>query len=83
MVGDGLTESADLYRAIVDCCGLPDLLAPGTIRRALADVGADPATASKRHYRRALPRLQARMRAYLPPSELSRRIDLINKLLKE
>jgi hypothetical protein len=78
-----MPESAALYREIVARCGLPDLLAPGTIHRALADVGADPATASKRHYRRALSRLEARMRAYLPPDELGRRIRMINEFLLE
>ncbi len=76
-------DSAALYREIVARCGLPDLLAPGTIHRALADVGADPATAQKRHYRRALSRLEARMRAYLAPGELSRCVGLINDFLLE
>jgi hypothetical protein len=76
-------DSAALYREVVARCGLPDLLAPGTIHRALADVGADPATATRRHYRRAITRLAARMRAYLPPDELGRRIELINEFLLE
>jgi hypothetical protein len=74
-------DSSALYREIVARSGLPDLLAPGTIHRALADVGADPATATRRHYRRALSRLEARMRAYLTPAELSRRIKLIDEFL--
>ncbi len=78
-----MVDSAVLYREIVARCGLPDLLAPGTILRALADVGADPATATKSQYRRALSRLEARMRAYLPRDELSRRIDLISEFLNE
>ncbi|HEU4409371.1 MAG TPA: hypothetical protein VFS43_29195 [Polyangiaceae bacterium] len=78
---DAVPDSTALYREIVARCGLPDLLATGTIHRALADVGADPATATRRHYRRALSRLEARMRAYLPPAELSRRIRLIDEFL--
>jgi hypothetical protein len=76
-------DSRALYREVVARCGLPDLIAPGTIHRALADVGADPATATKRHYRQAISRLEARMRAYLSRGELSRRIELINDFLLE
>lgn len=75
--------SAALYREIVALSGLPDLIAPGTIHRALADVGADPATATKHDYRYALSRLRARMRAYLPPAELTLRLALIKKFLNE
>jgi hypothetical protein len=82
MVEDERSDSAALYREVVARCGLPDLIAPGTIHRALADVGADPATATKRHYRRALSRLEARMRAYLSREELSRHIRLINEFLQ-
>lgn len=81
--GGSPPDSKALYREIVARCGLPDLLAPGTIHRALVDVGADPATATKRHYRRALSRLEARMRAYLPPAELSRRVGLIHDFLRD
>lgn len=76
-------DSAALYREVVARCGLPDLLAPGTLHRALSDVGADPAMATRRHYRRALTRLEARMRAYVPPNELIRRIALISAFLNE
>lgn len=80
---DARSNGAALYHEIVARCGPPELLAPGTIRRALADVGADPATATKEHYVRALSRLEARMRAYLLPDELCWPIDLITDFLKK
>jgi hypothetical protein len=82
-VGETHHGSAALYREIVARSGLPDLIAPGTIHRALADVGADPATATKHDYRYALSRLAARMRAYLPSAELNLRLALIKKFLNE
>ncbi len=70
-----MTEGArtpDLEAEIIRLCGLSQLLAPGLLRRALADVGAKtPATAEE--LLRALPKIEARMGAYLPRDEVRER----------
>jgi hypothetical protein len=70
----------DLEQRIVQLCGLSKLLAPGLLRRALADVGAGtpptPADAL-----RALPMIETRMRAYLPANEVRERSFRMRQLL--
>ena len=62
----------DLELEIIQLCGLCTLLAPGLLRRALADVNAaNPPTPDD--VLRALPMIEARMRAYLPPEEVQER----------
>jgi hypothetical protein len=69
-----------LELAVVRLCGLSSLLAPGLLRRALADVGAGfPPTRSD--LLRALPKLESRMRAYLPHDEVVERATRIRRLL--
>jgi hypothetical protein len=70
----------DLEGEIVRLCGLSKILAPGLLRRALADVGAKtPATAED--LLRALPMIEARMRTYLPPQEVRDRSTRMRYLL--
>jgi hypothetical protein len=65
---------------ILELCGLSRLLAPGLLRRALADVGAaTPPTADD--LLRALPQLECRMRAYLPPLEVRQRSACMRAIL--
>lgn len=71
----------DLEKEVVRLCGLSALLAPGLLRRALADVGAKtPPTPSD--LLRALPKLETRMLAYLPRGEVHERSYRIRKLLE-
>lgn len=65
---------------IVQLCGLSKMLAPGLLRRALADVGAGtPPTPAE--VLRALPMIETRMRAYLPPIEVRERSFRMRQLL--
>jgi hypothetical protein len=49
----------------------------------LNDIGADPATATIHDYHRALPKLEARLRAYLPRNIASERVESIRELLAQ
>ncbi|MEY4548598.1 MAG: hypothetical protein RL685_4793 [Pseudomonadota bacterium] len=61
-----------LEQQLLELCGLSSLLAPGLLRRALADAGAaTPPTAED--LLRALPQIECRMRAYLPALEVRQR----------
>ena len=55
---------SELEQELCRLCGLSSLLAPGLLRRALADVGA-ASPPSAEDLLRALPKLEARMAAYL------------------
>ncbi|HEU4535165.1 MAG TPA: hypothetical protein VFS00_13650 [Polyangiaceae bacterium] len=59
-----------LFAAVVEACGLSSIFAPGTVRRALRDVGSTPQAAGPDTYARALPALEARLRAFLEPREV-------------
>jgi hypothetical protein len=69
-----------LFERVIDLCALSPLLGPGTVRRALRDVGADPATATIDDYYRAVPRLEARLRCFLPEEEAIQRARAILQL---
>lgn len=56
----------ELFAKVLSMTGLSEVLGPGILRRALADEGVTPEQAEPAHYQRALPRLEARMRAYMP-----------------
>ncbi len=57
-------DRVELFNQVVRLCGLSSLLGPGTVRRALREVGATEATASVEHYRKALDQLGARIAIY-------------------
>lgn len=76
-------DSRTLFRQISSASGLSPILAPGTLRRALRDVDADPATATPSDYYRALPALGLRLRVYLPEREAETRIEKIRRILLE
>jgi hypothetical protein len=63
---------ADLFAKVLSMTGLSEVLGPGILRRALADEGVTPEHAEPEHYQRALPRLEARMRAYMAPEVAQR-----------
>ena len=71
---------SDLEQRVVQLCGLSKMLAPGLLRRALADVSAGtPPTPDD--VLRALPMIETRMRAYLPPNEVRERSAQMRKLV--
>ncbi len=73
-------EPTEIEKEIVRMCGLSPLLAPGLLRRALADVSAKmPPT--EQDLLRALPMIETRMRAYLPREEVQERSDRMRQLL--
>lgn len=69
-----------LFEQVIALCDISPLLGPGTVRRALKDVGADPATATIDDYCRAVPRLQARLRCFVSEEEALRRARNILQL---
>lgn len=75
-------NSQGLFNSIVPMCGFSPLLGPGMVRRALKDAGVEPATAMAGDYLRAVPRLKARMRAYLPEAEVTARALRITQFLE-
>ena len=80
MTADEGRSADELLCELVRLSGLSSLLAPGVLRRALADVGAsDPPTPAD--FLRALPKLEGRMRAYLTEDEVRERTFRIRKLL--
>lgn len=73
--------TSDLERELIRLCGLSTLLAPGLLRRALADVGAGTPPSAE-DLLRALPKLEARMAAYLPRNEVRERSARMRKILR-
>ena len=69
-----------MFERVIALCALSPLLGPGTVRRALRDVGADPATATIDDYCRAIPRLEARLRCFLPEEEAIQRARAVFQL---
>jgi len=76
-------SSDAIFRSVTTMTGLSSFLAPGTVRRALEDVGSHPETASLAAWRSALVRIEARMRAYLPGAEVERRMRSISAFLEQ
>jgi hypothetical protein len=74
-------SASDLEQELCRLCGLSSLLAPGVLRRALADVGAG-SPPSVDDLLRALPKLEARMAAYLPRNEVRERSARMRMLLR-
>ena len=70
-----------LFEKVVELCGVSAVLAPGLVRRALLDGKVAVPDATAADYRAALPRLVARLRAYLPEDEAQRRSRRISTML--
>lgn len=70
-----------LFEKVVELCGVSAVLAPGLVRRALLDGKVAVPDATPADYRAALPRLVARLRAYLPEDEAQRRSRRISAML--
>lgn len=73
-------DLTELESELLRLCGLSTLLGPGLLRRALADAGASSPPTAK-DLLNALPRLESRMLAYLPPEEVRERSAQMRKLL--
>lgn len=71
-----------LFDKIVELCGVSAVLAPGLVRRALVDGKVTVEDATAADYRAALPRLLARLRAYMTEDEAQRRARRISGLLQ-
>lgn len=70
-----------IFERIVQLCGLSEVLGPGIVRRSLADVGIDPERAEPADWRRVVPQLHKRLRAYLPEDDSTRRLQRIQALI--
>jgi hypothetical protein len=69
-----------LFDQIVQRSGLSPVFAKGTIQRAFARIGVDPAKMKRDDIERALPALQAALAVFLPPNELQKRLQDIGRL---
>lgn len=76
-----IENEPELFEQVTEALGLSHLVAVGMVRRALADSGAafDPPRTAE--YLRALPKLAARLKAYAPPAEVSRRIARVRAVV--
>lgn len=72
-----------LFDSVVRLCGISTVLAPGIVRRALLDEKIRPEDAEPRDYEAALPRLAARLTAYLSPEDADKQVKRIAALLAQ
>jgi hypothetical protein len=70
-----------LFQEVVAALGLSMIIGPGVVRRALADGGADPKSATPAQYKEALGRIEARLTSYMSPSEAAQRIGSVRAIL--
>ena len=78
----GSMDSRTLFDRVLALCSFSDLLGPGTVRRALNDAGVNIARATVEDYERALPRLAARLRAYVPAEDANQRVRRVAVFLR-
>jgi len=71
-----------LFAEVVEAMGLSPIFGPGTLRRALADVGSVPASAGPETYLRALPHIEARMKAFLDDSAVRLGVERVRALIR-
>ena len=76
-------EGQALFDKVVALSGVSAVLAPGLVRRALLDGKVQVEHATAADFRAALPRILARMRAYMPEDEAQRRARRISGLLTQ
>jgi hypothetical protein len=72
-----------LFDKVVSSCGISTVLAPGIVRRALLDQKVRVDDAFPADYLAALPRLEARLAAYLSAEDTERTIRRIEALLSQ
>jgi hypothetical protein len=72
-----------LHDRIVELCGLPEVLGPRVVARALADEGMESPPVGALKWRRVLPALEKRLCAYMSEAEAAERRSAIEALLDE
>lgn len=72
----------ELFARVLALCGLAEIIGPGVLQRALRDAGVNPLAAGVDEYRRALPKLHARLLAYLSEEEAEERVRRVATFLK-
>lgn len=82
-VPEGSNSGQSLFTRVVNASGLSSIIAPGMVRRALNDVGSNPRTARASTYLRALPAIEARLKAFFPPHEIAETSHRIKAILAE
>jgi hypothetical protein len=72
-----VSEAAEsTFAQVVQATGLPEMIANGLVRRAIKDTGGGEPP-SKEDWKRALDRIEARLRAYLDPAAAKERAAAI------
>lgn len=72
------TEST--FARVVQATGLPEMIANGLVRRAIKDTGGGEPP-SREDWKRAIDRIEARLRAYLDPATAKERASAIAALV--
>lgn len=72
-----MKAGAAVFDEVVALTGVSSVLAPGMVTRSLADFGVTVDDATLDHYEDALPRLKARLKAYIPEDEAEARTQAI------
>ena len=73
---------SDLYRSVVQLCGLSELIGPGTVQRALRRNNVDQKDASPQDYLKVLPELEARIATYRGATAAKQAAQDIARLLE-
>lgn len=73
----------ELFDEVVRLTGVSEVLAPGMVKRSLADGGVTVEAARPQDYIAALPRIRARLKAYLPPEDAEARTAAISARMNE
>jgi hypothetical protein len=73
---------SELYRSVVQMCGLSELIGPGAVQRALKRINVDQKDASPRDYLDVLPELEARIAAYRGPAAAQQAAQNIARFLE-
>lgn len=74
---------AELLERVVSASGIAPVIARGMITRALADGGVDVDHATLAHYERALPKIGARLKAYLLPTDVDAKLAAVTACVHE
>ena len=73
----------ELFDEVVRLTGVSTVLAPGMIKRSLADGGVTVEAGRPQDYEAALPRIRARLKAYVAPDEAEARTRAIAERMAE
>jgi hypothetical protein len=78
-----MARGRPLFDEMVSLTGVSPMFAAGLVTRALADAGVTIDGASAHDYEEALPRLRARLKAYLPEDRAEERAQAIRARIAE